>query len=319
MSDSTTDSLTDLGTQEDSQAVQARQKKQLQWSWLAWILPVLALAMTAWLVYTAIPTISASLVVRTENANGIQANSTLVYYRGVAIGIVKRVDLLEDLTGVNLTIDIEDGHQGFARSGAKFWVIRPELDNIGLQGLTTIVSGPEIHALPGSGDLQSEFLMEKQIPLAGVSSDDLEIQLTAALRSGISRGTKVSYRGVNTGVVTGTRLAPDSRAILIAVNIYADFQHLIRKNTVFWNSGGLDIDFSLFSGADIRASSLPSFFAGEISFATPNEPGLLTDPGDFFVLQEDADKDWLNWQPLLEKPITATPTSTEPEGNQLSN
>lgn len=272
-------------------------KGGIEWSWMAWVLPVLALLIAAWLVFRAIPDSAGTVVVTVANGDGIQASSTQLKYRGVPIGIVSDVVLSSDNSQVELSIDLNVGREDFAREGAKYWVVRPELNSTSLEGLGTIVSGVEIQSEPGDGAEVSRFSMLARTPLEGVSESDLKITLTASRKSGLNRGSSVSYRGIKTGVVTSINLSEAADGVVIDVNIFEEFADLVRVDSVFWNSGGLDVDFGLFSGADVNVGSVSSLFAGEISFATPDEFDIPATTGDVFVLADEVDDDWLEWQP----------------------
>jgi paraquat-inducible protein B len=275
----------------------ATDKPAHQWSWLLRILPVLAIAMAGWLVWRVLPDSGPTITLIAPDAEGINANSSLVFHRGVRIGIVKDIVLAEDNSSVDLVVELAKYREDFAKNGARFWIVKPEIGNASLQGLATLVSGPEIHADPGDGEPLFEFMVEPLTPLSGISSDDLELTLQSSHKGAVVRGSRIIYRDMNAGIVTAVNLADDSSRINIEVNIFPDFIHLIRNNTVFWNSGGLEVDFGLFSGAQVRTSSLSSLFGGEISFATPDEPGIRANSGQIFILEPEAKEDWLKWQP----------------------
>lgn len=269
------------------------------WKWFAWALPVVAVVVAGWLVYRAVPDIAESIVLKLDDANDISANSTLVFHRGVRIGIVTQVTLTPDLDGVRVKVNLDKGMERFATAGSQYWLVKPELDQGRLSGLSTIVSGPEIHAYPGSGEPATEFQVEDKQPLENIHEDDLKLRLTTPTQGAIGRGSKVFFRGVEAGVIAQTALNETYNQLDIEVRIYPEFAHLVRTNTRFWNSGGLDIDFGLFSGAEVRASSLQSMLSGSISFATPDEPGARVEAGHSFELADKANKKWLEWQPAL--------------------
>lgn len=281
-------------------SVEATQKKGIQWTWLTWCMPVVAIAIAAWFVYRAIPQVSETIVLKVDKAPGINASNAFVMHRGVQIGRVTEVRLPEDLGPVELSIDLDEGRENFAKEGARYWIVRPELANASIQGLSTIVSGPEIHAEAGSGDTKTDFNALQNNPLPNTGSNDLSLTLRSLAKSNLSRGSKVVYRGMQVGVVLEVELAEKSNAISNTISIYEEHKNLVRANSVFWNSGGVNVDFGLFSGADVDISSLSSLLSGEISFATPDEPGELVESNKTYNLADEAEDDWQQWSPILE-------------------
>lgn len=277
--------------------VKSTEKKGLQWNWLVWCMPLVAIGLAAWFVYKALPQPAESIVVVTDKAGGINANNTFVFHRGVQIGRVTAVELTEDLNSIELSIDLNEGREIFAREGARYWVVRPELNNASIQGFSTIVSGPEIHAKAGSGKSRMTFEALAENPLPNMGENDLLFKIRSAGKSGISRGSKVVYRGIQVGLVADVRLSELSNYVLSTINVFEQYAPLVRDNTVFWNSGGINVDFGLFRGADVDINSLSSILSGEISFATPDEIGDQIQPGHQFDLQSEADEAWLAWEP----------------------
>ncbi len=74
---------------------------------------------------------------------------------------------------------------------------------------------------------------------------------------------------------------------------------LVRENTKFWNVSGAKIEGGIFSGLSITAGSLQSIIKGGIALATPNteETGPVAQDGYHFILHDDAEKDWIDWNP----------------------
>ena len=87
--------------------------------------------------------------------------------------------------------------------------------------------------------------------------------------------------------------------VLESLVIQPRYAKLVRTNSRFWNSSGLDVDFGLFSGADIRASSVENLLRGGVSFATPDEAGSLAGAGRRFELNKEPEDEWLEWAPVL--------------------
>ena len=72
-----------------------------------WVLPLVALCISGWLLYTSYRDAGITCNIHFENAEGITAGKTQVMYKGVAVGIVEQITVDEDLKGVNLTVKVE--------------------------------------------------------------------------------------------------------------------------------------------------------------------------------------------------------------------
>ena len=122
----------------------------------------------------------------------------------------------------------------------------------------------------------------------------------------LATGSPVLYRQLKVGEVEASRLSDDSRSVIIRIHIDPIYSDLVRKDTKFWNAGGLSFKVGLL-GASLKESSLESLISGGVAFATPtDEHGQVAPPaeeGTVFNLAPDADKDWLRWSPSI--PIEA--------------
>lgn len=266
---------------------------------VAWIVPIVAVAVAAWLVIRAVPETSASVTLNTPNAEGLSATNTLVKYRGVPIGKVSGVELSEDLEKAILTLELDEGYGTFATEGARYWIVRPRFENANFDSLRTIISGPYVSVLPGSGAAKTEFDALNQPPVDGQDEIAFHITLTSPAPESIRRNTAVSWRGEKIGLVVDKTLHQSGRHVEISIGIFEDAKHLVRTNSVFWNAGGLDVSFGLFSGAEVRADSMQALLQGDIAVATPDEAGNYLTGDEQFPLHAKSEDDWLKWHPDL--------------------
>jgi len=127
----------------------------------------------------------------------------------------------------------------------------------------------------------------------------LKIQLTSKRIGGIKSDTPILYRDLVIGRVYDYRLAETSAFVRIFVNIKEPYRNLNRQNSIFWNSGGFDLNISLL-GAKITSESLKGILTGGISVATPDKPGDEVKDGKIFRLHEEKEKEWLEWAPRID-------------------
>ncbi|PXB34452.1 MCE family protein, partial [Pseudomonas aeruginosa] len=84
-----------------------------------------------------------------DNADGLR-EGTPIRFKGLDIGKIESVELNPDLSGVQMKARLTSAGERVARSGTRFWVVRPALGLLRTENLGTLVSGPYIEALPSS-------------------------------------------------------------------------------------------------------------------------------------------------------------------------
>lgn len=271
-------------------------------AWLVWLLPVLAIAGAWFLVRREAEAIGPRITIQFLDASGLEEGQTKVRHRGVTVGTVVKLSLAENAQAVLAEVQLREDAWDFAREGARFWVVRPEVNLRGVRGLETVVSGPYLKASPGDGSRRREFEGLGVAPADGESaeaSSGLWIELAAASRGSLAIGDPVQYRGVRVGEVRGVALAGDARTVRISVVIEPWYVPLVREGTKFWNASGIEADIGLL-GATLTTGSLETILTGGISLAVPEkDAGEIVQAGALFDLESKARDAWLEWSPEI--------------------
>ena len=132
-----------------------------------------------------------------------------------------------------------------------FWIVKPDFSQEDFTGLSTIVSGPYIEAMPGSGNAKTFFTgLEKSPVMLG---DGIRIILHIDRLDKLGVGSEVLYRGVQAGVVQDIRLSSDARQVNVTLFIWQRFTPLIRVNSKFWIVSGTDIKGGILSSVRVQA------------------------------------------------------------------
>jgi paraquat-inducible protein B len=305
MSDSDADTATTPDVAPPENVPVARLRRRRRWAvYLVWLVPLAAAVVAGYLVYSRMQEYGPTITISFRDATGLKPGQSEIRYRGVPVGEVTGLALSADNAYVLVSARLRREDHDIARTGAVFWVVRPEVGIETVRGLGTVITGPYIEVVPGSGAPKTEFVgVERPSPALGRSG--LSIVLATAQLGSIRPRTTVLYRGIEVGLVTSTTLTRDATAAHVHVLIEPAYARLVRIGSRFWSASGVDVNLSLFKGVEINIESLRSLVAGGISFATPDAASPPAKEGTIFVLHEKPEKEWLTWAPKI--PSTSSP------------
>lgn len=278
------------------------------------VLPVIALLVAGWLGITNWAVGGSRITVHADEGHGIKSGDPL-RFRGIHVGAVESVSLEPDLSGVRIDVRLDPEAEALARQGSRFWVVRPHLGLDSVQGLETVVGARYLSVLPGpdGAPRAEDFEALAEPPLAErLEPDGLQLVLEAPSRFHLQAGAPLAYRQIQVGVVTGVGLASDASSVEVSVYVRPEYRLLIRENTRFWETGGIEIDLRLMEGLSVEMESLRSLLVGGVSLATPEAEGPAATDGMRFVLHDDAQPEWLEWRPTLPIGSDITPDFDHP-------
>jgi paraquat-inducible protein B len=285
-------------TGEELPKARVRRRRVLR---LVWIVPAMALAVAAYLVFHRMQDYGPEITVSFSDGGALRVGQTPLRYRGVQVGEVTGVSLSKDEKHALVRIRLTRSGAGMARAGSIFWINKPRVGLGQVSGLGTVFSGPEINAIPGKLDapVQTEF-EGLENPPSTVIEGGLHIVLRGE-HPKMRVDAPVYYRGVEVGIVQKIDLAPSALSADVHVVIYPRFAALVREGSSFWDVSGLNVKGGLLKGLDVEFESLRAFLSGGIEFATP--PGTRrAKPGTVFFLYGEPKKEWLGWAPKIPIP-----------------
>jgi paraquat-inducible protein B len=284
---------------------------------LVWVVPLIALAIGGWMVFREFRHRGPEITIEFKDGKGVEPRKTTLEYQGVTVGTVTDVELKQDLSGVLVRLRLDKNAAALANDGAQFWIVHPEIGFSGVRGLETLFTGARINVRPGKGAVASHFNGLDKAPALEDSGEGRAFELEADRLGSLSPGAPVFYREVKVGVVETSRLNHNATSVLIRIRVQTPYVNLVRINSRFWNAGGVSFKLSLL-GAQLKSTSLESLFSGGVAFATPDsgrELAVAAPEGTVFTLHNEADKDWLKWQPRIEiTPVEEAPEPPLPRG-----
>lgn len=278
--------------------------RRRRWTFpIIWVVPLIAAVVAGYLVYERARAYGPTLTIRFKDAEGIKAGQTWIQHLGVPIVQVATVELTPDLEHVLVKARLPRGEATIAREGAVFWVVRPELGLSSVSGLGTVISGPHIEVLPGTGAPKLDFVGLDSSPVI-LERNGLKITLISNRVGSLKPNSPVYYRGVEVGVVQDVQLASDATTVNVNLFIRQRYAGLVRVGSKFWNVSGVDFSAGLFKGVELKLESLRSLLAGGVAFATPDDPQARpARNGMAFPLYEQSNKEWLDWSPKIKIPL----------------
>ena len=237
-----------------------------------WIIPLLALALGAYMVIHTWMTEGPEISVTFSTAEGLTAGKTKVKYKNVDMGVVEEVTLSDDLERVVAKIKLERQALTLLREDTKFWVVTARIGMGQISGLGTLLSGAYIELSPGSGkEGQREFVALERQPLTPADAPGLRLHLVSDKATSVSAGDNVLYNGYHVGRVESRDFDPERRKISYVIFIDAPFHKLVNTATRFWDISGVTLTLSA-EGLSLQTGSIDTVLAGGIAFATP--PGV---------------------------------------------
>ena len=272
----------------DAAVETARPRRALGGFSLVWLVPVLAVAVSAFLIWQNYAARGPLLEIAFENASGVVAGETQLRYRDVAVGVVEDVSFTPTLDRVVVSVRVTEAVAPYIDGDASFYVVRPEISTRGITGIETVLSGVYIS---GSWDLDPSGLVREHegstgLPLADPSEPGLQIVLTGTGDEGLRGNAPILYRGVEVGRVGPVELDPDSLTPRAQAVIDEPFDRLVTSATRFWDASGFDFSLGP-GGALLDVGSLSTLVNGGVVFDTVVADASAVEDGTIFRLFPD--------------------------------
>ncbi|KGY13628.1 paraquat-inducible protein B [Vibrio tubiashii] len=247
-----------------------------------WLLPILTMVLAGWLVLKAIQDAGQRVQIHFSDAQGLIAGRTTIRYQGLEVGMVKDINLAEDLQSIYVSADIYPEATKLLNKDTRFWMVKPTASLSGISGLDALVSGNYIAISPGSdsSELETEFFALERAPSDLMANEGLSISLKARDLGGISVGSQIVYRKIPIGEVYSYQLDSGSKNVLIQASIQDEYRHIITDDSRFWNVSGIGANIG-FAGVDVRLESFSALIGGSIAVDSPEGGEPVADNTQF--------------------------------------
>ncbi|MCG9648433.1 MlaD family protein [Vibrio brasiliensis] len=236
-----------------------------------WLLPILTMVLAGWLVFKAVQDAGQRVQIYFSDAQGLIAGRTTIRYQGLEVGMVKDINLAEDLQSIYVDADIYPEATKLLTKEARFWLVKPTASLSGISGLDALVSGNYIAISPGNNpsEPETEFTALERAPSDLLAEEGLNISLKSRDLGGISVGSQIVYRKIPIGEVYSYQLDQDSKNVIIQASIRDEYRHIITDDSRFWNVSGIGANIG-FEGVDVRLESFSALLGGSIAVDSPD-------------------------------------------------
>ncbi len=257
--------------------------RKRHWLSAIWLLPLISALLGGWAIYQNMQEKGIEISILFQDAAGIREGKTAIMYKGVRIGMVKKIHMSDDFKQVRVIAEIQQSSMNGLKDSTQFWLVKPKVSITEITGLDTIVSGNYISINPGKGNLRTEFIALESSPALDDKTKGLYINILADHLGSVSRGAKVYFREIPVGEVLDYELAKNHNGVVIKLRIEQRYINLVKKSSRFWNASGLSVKANL-SGLSVHMESLAALIVGGISFYTPDTNS------DDYAINEDSFK-----------------------------
>jgi paraquat-inducible protein B len=260
-----------------------------------WAIPIVAIAIGAWLAWDSFSKEGPRIVVSFEDAEGLQAGQSHLKYKEITLGTVKSLDFTSDRRRVLVEIATTAQAKQFLTTGTQFWVVKPRLFAGNISGFSTLLSGSYVGLLPGDAAAPPErnFVGRDNPPVLDSDVPGRTFLLKTDQLGSVNLGSPVFYRGLSVGEVLGWDIGEMAESVTIHAFVRAPFDTYVHDHTRFWNASGVSVKLGG-GGVEMQVESLRAVLLGGVAFETPSigKPSEVSAANHEFMLfpSQDAAK-----------------------------
>jgi paraquat-inducible protein B len=189
--------------------------RRTRWPGWIWAVPIAAALVVGWLALKAFASGGVDITIVFDDAARAKPGDTQVFYRGIQMGQLKKVELSPDGGHVVMTVKMEKQAKPFLRQGTRFWLVGAEPSLSNPRSLASIVSGPTIGMQPGGGAPTTRFAGSTSPPAAkgGPLGPQYPYEVSFDGDAGaLATGAPVKLRGFVVGQVRSVKLVYDPQS-----------------------------------------------------------------------------------------------------------
>jgi paraquat-inducible protein B len=257
-----------------------------------WLLPIVAVAIGAWLAWDTLSKEGPTITVTFETAEGLQAGQSQLKFRDITLGTVKSLALSEDHSHVLVTIATTKQAEPLLSGDTQFWVVKPRLFAGNVSGLSTLVSGSYIGMLPGDANAarKRDFVGREDPPVLASNVPGRTFLLKATRLGSITLGSPIFFRDLSVGEVLGWDIGDMADSATIHAFVRAPYDKYVNDQTRFWDASGLSVKLGG-NGVEVQLESLRALLLGGVAFDTMSSTAQAAESTDGHLFPLFANKE----------------------------
>lgn len=234
-----------------------------------WLIPLAAAIIGSWLLIKHFQSKSQEVILLMDNADGIEVNNTTIRVLDVEVGRVTAIRLNAKRNGVEITAQLNKESMDLMRKDTQFWVVKPRIDQNGVTGLGTLLSGSYISFAPGNSEETAHtFTVSELPPINALGESGIRLTLVGKNKKMISAGSPVLFENHIVGSVETAKFNPIDQTVHYSIFIQSPNESLVNGASSFWLDSGVDVRFNG-GGINIQTPPISALLSGAISFDSP--------------------------------------------------
>lgn len=232
-----------------------------------------------------------------NNDKGLKVGSKITY-KSIVLGKITSIEL-NDESYLSMKAIINKKYKKYFKDDTKMWVENFSLSVDGVKNVSSLVTGASIAIYPGDDKKERRlyYLLENK-PSKSFFNEGLRVVLKAKRGAGLKVDSPLYYRQFQIGNVEQIELSNSSEYVKIVVFIEKCYAYIIRKNSIFYNVGGVGVELDV-TGLKMKTETLSSIVEGGISVVTPDNYTKRADEFENFTLEYELKEKWLEYKPKL--------------------
>ncbi len=235
---------------------------------LVWLIPLVSIFVAGWLVFKYYTNLGPLIKIEFKNSGGLEPTRSIVKFRDVKVGIVKKVTILKNKEGVLVFVRMNKDMKPFLNSSTKFWIVKPEIGIGQIRGLDALLNGPYIQMYAKASDFKKDIFKGLNAP--PLDSDILHGKIITLLSNntyGLSDKLPVYYKQMQVGTIRKIELLKNLKFKII-ISIQKKYAFLINNSTKFWNLKKIDLSLKD-NTLQVALPGIKEMIFGGIAFDTP--------------------------------------------------
>jgi len=249
-------------------APKVQESKGIQLLTTIWLVPIIAMLIALWLVFQYYSKVGPTIKINFKSNAGLIANQSQLKLRDVTIGMVSKISLSKDGTGVTVEVKVNKDVEKYLNEKAKFWIVHADVGSHGVSGLDTLISGSYIELYGVSEKKTKKRFVGLDKPYIDKDAEGEYYILSAPNSNNISEGSNVYYRMVKVGRVERVAISPDGKKVNFTIFVEKKFNKYINNQSQFYTSSSFSLDFSQ-GKLDMKLASISQLVHGGIAIYTP--------------------------------------------------